>query len=83
MIASPFGINILIEPFKKKEIAVGEDGTLNEYGKVLAIGKDVKYIAVGDVVGFTVWGIQKLMVDDEVFYLVPEKDEFILATLHE
>ena len=76
----PFGKNILIEPIEKKQILISERKSLCEYGKVIDIGEDVKYIKVGDTVGYTVWGVNHLEVDDKRYYFIPETDEFILGT---
>ena len=82
MTITPFGKNILIKPVEKKQILVAEKNTLCEYGEVVAIGSDVKNIKVGDVIGFLVWGMQSLDVDDSRHYFVPESDDFILGTIN-
>lgn len=79
----PYGKNILIQPTAKAEVLVSEQGTLCEYGKVLAIGDDVKTIKVGDTIGFLVWGISKVVVQDETFYFIPETSDFILGFIEE
>lgn len=76
----PFGRNLLIEPVEKKQVLVSDQGSLCEYGKVIAKGKDVLDIEVGDMVGFLVWGINSLEIDGKKHYLVLETDEFVLAT---
>lgn len=78
---TPFGKNILIKPEAKKRVLAADQGTLCEYGKVIAVGNDVKSIKVGDTIGFLAWGIRKLMVDKETYYFVPEDDDFILGIL--
>lgn len=82
MQVEPFGKNILIKPREKAQILVSDQGMLTEYGDVQAVGSEVKNVKVGDVVGFTVWGIQALQVEDSKFYLVPEDDKFILAKIN-
>lgn len=76
----PFGRQILIEPVKQKTLLTGEN-TLTEYGKVIAIGNKVEEIKVGDVVGFLVWGLNHLDIDEVRHYLVYEDDQFLLGTI--
>ncbi len=77
----PYGRNLLIKPVVKQQVLVADKGTLCEYGEVLGVGEDVKHIKVGDQVGFLIWGINQLMVEGEMFYFVPETDEFLLGTI--
>lgn len=77
----PFGKNILIKPAEKKQVLVTDSGTLCEYGEVLAVGDAVEHIKVGDKIGFTVWGIQKLEIDGEWHYFLPEDSNFILGLI--
>lgn len=76
----PFGKQILIEPQKQKTLLTG-DPTLTEYGRVVAIGDKVEEIKVGDVVGFLVWGLNHLDINDTRHYLVYEDDKFLLGTI--
>lgn len=75
----PFGTNILVQPTVKSEILVSDSGTLCEYGKVVSIGNEVTKVKVGDELGFLVWGIQKLEVEGQTFYFVPENSDFLLG----
>lgn len=77
----PFGVNILVEPRVKKQIAVGEKSLLADYGKVIAIGEDVKKIKVGDIIVYRKWGLIDVEIDDKVYLYVPETDKFIVSTL--
>lgn len=79
----PFGKNILIQPAARTQVLVTDQGSLCEYGKVVAIGDDVTKIKVGDTIGFLVWGIQKLDIRDTIYYFVPENSDFILGTITE
>jgi co-chaperonin GroES (HSP10) len=79
----PFGNNILVEPTAKKQILVSDRKSLCEYGKVIAIGKDVKEIKIGDTIGYLVWGISSLEIGNKTHYFVPESAEFLLGTIHE
>ncbi len=79
MITKPFGKNIQIEPIENKQVLVSDQGSLCEYGKVIAVGSDVKEIKVGDTIGYLVWGINSLKVGEKKYYFVPETDDFILG----
>ena len=82
MIIKPFGNNILVRPHERETILKTQEGSLSEYGEVLAVGKDVsKEIQVGDTIGFTIWGINALEIDGNKAYLVPCTSEFILAKI--
>lgn len=75
----PFGRNVLIQPAARTQVIIGEQGTLCEYGKVLAIGDEVTKIKVGDEIGFVVWGVEKLDVRDQIFYFINETSDYILG----
>lgn len=77
----PFGRRILVKPIERAQILISEDGTLNEYGEVIAIGPAVVSIKVGDRIGFSVFGVEKLVIDEQKHYFIMEDDEFLLATL--
>lgn len=77
----PFGNNILVKPTEKKQILVSDSGTLCEYGEVLAIGEGVSSIKVGDIIGFTTWGVNKLEIDGTTHYFVQEDYRFLLGTI--
>lgn len=79
----PFGKRILVKPEEKKQVLVADDGMLNEYGEVVAVGNEVKQVKVGDKVGFSVFGVEKLVIGEEKFYFVKEDDEFLLGWLQE
>lgn len=75
----PFGKNILVQPTVKSQVLVSDSGTLCEYGKVVAVGSEVIHVKEGDEVGFLVWGIQKLEVEDQTYYFIPENSDFLLG----
>lgn len=77
----PFGRRILVKPTEKQQVLVADDGMLNEYGKVIAIGDEVKKIKVGDKIGFSVFGVEKLVIDDEKYYFIKEDDDFLLGKI--
>lgn len=82
MLIKPFGKNLLVEPVEVKSPILG-DKSLCEYGKVIAIGTTTTEIKVGDVIGYTVFGVNKLEIGTEKYYLIPETDEFILAIIED
>lgn len=75
----PFGNQILVKPREKKQV-IGQK-PLCEYGDVLAIGDSVQSIKVGDVIGYTIWGVNSLEINDQKHYFIPEDSSFILGTL--
>ena len=81
MIIEAFGDQILIEPISKKQILVGDTGTLCEYGKVVSVGPDVKSVKIGDTIGHTVWGVNHLEIDGKKYYFVREDTRFILGKI--
>lgn len=79
----PFGAQILVKPIEKQQVLMAEDGTLNEYGEVIAIGSEVKTIKAGDKIGFSVFGVEKLVIDEQKYYFIKESDEFLLAIIED
>lgn len=77
----PFGNRILVKPVEHKQVLVNDDGGLSEYGDVVAVGDEVKIIKIGDRVGFSVFGVEKLMVEEEKYYFIEENSEFLLCTI--
>ena len=82
----PFGKNILVKPIQKKQVLISDVGTLCEYGEVIAVGDEVSKIKEGDIIGYTVWGINSFVIDDGTangskHYFVPESSEFILGKI--
>lgn len=83
LVHKPFGMNILVQPIVKKQIAVGEKSLLADYGKVIAIGDEVKNIKVGQTIVYRKWGLIDVEINDEVFLFVPETDKFIVDILED
>jgi len=77
----PFGNQILIQPMQKKSVIVSEKKLFCDYGEVIAVGDEVKKIKVGDIIGYTVWGLNHLEIDGIKHYFVPEDQRFILGKL--
>ena len=81
MTIQPFRRWLLIKPVEKKQVLVSDDGTLNEQGEVIGVGNQVKEIKVGDKVGFSVFGVEKLIIDGQKHYFIKEDDEFLLGVI--
>lgn len=83
MTIKPFGNRILVRPVERNQVLVSDDGTLNEYGEVLAVGDKVFQIKIGEKIGFSVFGVEKLVIDEEKYYFITEDSEFLLATIED
>lgn len=78
----PYGDRLLIKPVERKTVLVSDDGTLNEYGEVMAVGDACSgKIKVGDRVGFSVFGVEKLIIEEEKYYFIKQDSEFLLCTI--
>lgn len=75
----PYGKNIVVKPVEKEQIIVSNKKSLQEYGEVIAVGDEVKYVKKGDIIAYTVWGIKDFEYKGEKIYFVPEDDRFLLA----
>jgi co-chaperonin GroES (HSP10) len=76
----PFNDKIEIRPMKKKSVIASPNESLIEAGEVLAIGEDVKFVKVGDIVYFDSWGHSKTPeIDGEIHYVVFERSEVIIG----
>lgn len=77
----PFGNNILIAPESKNKI-IGDTSKYFLYGKVLAVGDKVfSGIEVGDTIGYTLWGLNKLEKDGEEFFFLQDNPDFVLGLI--
>lgn len=80
----PYPDKIHIEPFKNDEDSIlrGEENSFQEMGKVIAVGKDVKFCKVGDTIFFSSWGTLKTPeVKGVQYYVVSDSPQFILGKL--
>lgn len=76
----PYPDKVQVKPSKKDSFF--NDDNLLETGTVVAVGKDCKFLKVGDVVFFSSWGVDKTPEQDgEQYYVLQEKSEFILGKL--
>lgn len=84
MTIKPYGDYLLVRPVEKAQVLVSDDGTLSEYGEVIAKGPACsEAIKIGEKVGFSVFGVEKLIIEEEKFYFVRESTEFLLATIQD
>lgn len=87
MIPKPFGNQILVEPQERKQVLIAQGQKPRcEYGMVVAVGKGVQEVQVGEMIGFTKWGVNELVIEDgtpdgKKYYFVPEDSRFILARI--
>jgi len=77
----PYKNNILIKPKDKNKI-IGNTEMFYLYGEVLDVGDEVKNIKKGDTIGFTKWGISKIVMEDgsEQFF-IQDNSDFILGVI--
>jgi hypothetical protein len=81
MIIKPLFNHILIKPAEKKQILVSDKKSFCDYGEVIDKGPDVKYVKVGEIIAYTVWGLNSIGEGNEKQYLVPEDERFVLGTI--
>lgn len=80
----PYADYLLVIPVEKAQVLVSDDGTLSEYGEVIAKGPACsENINIGDIVGFSVFGVEKLVIDDEKYYFLRENAEFLLCLIED
>lgn len=71
---------MVVQPCETKDtLLMDNEKKFNLYGKVLAVGKDVKEIMVGDYIGFAKWGLSHLDINGTRHYFVPEKENIGLV----
>lgn len=81
MTIKPFGRQILVKPVEQENAIRADSGVYCEYGKVIAVGDDVKHVKVGDTIGYTPWGMNHLEIDGVRHYFIIEAVDFILGTI--
>lgn len=79
---TPYFDKVQIEPKTQDVMLRTDDTMMEEMGTVIAIGKDVKFLKVGDTVFFSSWGSNKTTEIDKEgkrYYVVTESSQFILG----
>lgn len=72
---------IEIKPLVKESVILTEDKKLVECGEVVAVGTDVKFVKVGDIVYFDSWVCSKTPKDKDgvEHFVIPNSDIGILG----
>lgn len=75
-----YGTNIKVQPESKNKV-IGDTSTLYLYGKVVDVGQQVSAkIAIGDTIGFTLWGLNEIVeADGSKHHFVQDSSDFILG----
>lgn len=79
----PYSDYMLIEPVEKTQVLVSDTGSLQTFGKVVAIGKEVSETKVGDHVAFELWDLKDFSINDKKNYFVKESEVICKLTLQE
>jgi hypothetical protein len=76
-----YGRNIIVKPENKKKV-IGDTAMYHLFGKVLSVGNSVKNIEAGDIIGFTMWGVNELVeADGKKTFFVQDHEDFILGII--
>lgn len=76
----PYHDKIEIRPVKNETVIAAADQKFHEMGEVVAVGRDVEFVKVGDMLVFTAHGVWETPeIDGEKHYVVTEHSEFILG----
>lgn len=76
-----YGKNIIVEPENKKKV-IGDTAMYHLFGKVLSVGDSVTKIEVGDMIGFTMWGVNELVeANGKKHFFVQDNEDFILGII--
>lgn len=82
MTIRPYGDYLLVKPHERKQVLRVDDGALSEYGEVVALGEGCnESIKIGDTIGFSVFGVEKLVIDEEKYYFIRQNAEFLLCVI--
>lgn len=83
MTHTPIGKRILFTPHSPESVLESTNKALCETGTVVAVGPDVVYIQPGDVITFSLYGVDTVTIDDQSYHFILEDDRFLLSTVHE
>lgn len=78
---TPLFNHILIKPVEKKSVLASQSINFCDYGEVIKFGPEcpTNLIEVGDVIAYTVWGLNHIEIDGTKHFLVPYDSRFILG----
>lgn len=77
----PYGKNIYIDPDIEQGTLITSTKSIVERGKVLAVGSEVTFVKPGDVILFSGWGANKVVIEGKDYYFVAEHEQFLLGKL--
>ena len=76
----PYYDKIQIKPLDKKTVIQSQDKNLQERGEVIAVGRDVTFVEIGDILYFDSWGCSTTPeIDGVQHYVVSESSQVILG----
>ncbi len=79
----PIGRRVYFEPEISKSFLVSDDEKRKEKGKVIAVGKDVQEVKVGDLIIYAPWAVDKYQDETGVYYFIVEDDNILLAKIND
>lgn len=79
MTIHPLGNRIYFKPEDEQTILANSNPRKKERGTVLAVGKDVQEVKVGDMIIFTPWAVDVYEEHGETYYFVSEDPVTLLA----
>ena len=71
----PYPDKIIVEA-QSADVEWREKGD-EEFGRVIKVGRGVKFAKVGDILHFKMRGADELKLDDKRYYIVADRPEFI------
>jgi len=75
----PIKNRIYFKPEDATSILITTTGNKKEKGLVLAVGKDVEEVKVGDTIIYTPWGVDVYEENGEKYYFATEDSTLLLA----
>lgn len=68
----PYTNYLCIQPVERKQVLIADSGTLQTFGKVIAVGEQVEKTKVDDIVAFEMWDLKDIVIDDQKHYFIKE-----------
>ena len=69
------------EPKEEEKVLISDNKSLCLYGEVMAIGKDVNEIKIGDKIIYEIWGLKSPEIDGKNYHFIREDSPFLLGTI--
>lgn len=77
---TPYYDKIVVEPVIKEGVIQTNDEKFLEVGKVIAVGRDVDFVKVGEIISFDAWGCQKTAeYEGKQYYVLTCNSQVILG----